>query len=224
MSETPETAESPEDSDHAYFQAIEAIFVELRGAPLLLSPADWQVARRWHREGVPLDLVRRTLEEVFARRKERGAKGKISSLRYCAPAVEAAWADLRELTAPAHRAVAPDFEVAPRLAALAAALPAGLPGREDLAARLAALGGDPQEVEDRLSALDREMLDQAGGGLDGEQRREIDAAVEKTLTSLGGRLPEEELEISRERLARQTLRRKLGLPVLSLFSPEAEAS
>src|SRR3954447_3427383 len=145
-----------EDSDHAYFQAVEEIFVALRGAPLLLSPADWQVARRWHREGVPLDLVRSTLEEVFAKRKERGAKGKISSLRYCAPAVEAAWADLRELTVPARRAEAPAFEVAPRLASLAARLRA----REALSARVAGLSGDPQEVEEHLAALDRQMLDQ----------------------------------------------------------------
>jgi hypothetical protein len=210
-----------EDSDHAYFQGVEEIFVELRGAPLLLSPTDWQVARRWHREGVPLELVRSTLEEVFARRKERGSRGKISSLRYCAPAVEAAWADRRELTAPARRTEAPDFEVAPRLAALAAALPGSLTGREDLATRLSALAGDPQEVEEHLSAIDREMLDRAAQGLDGETRSEIEAAVEKTLASLGGRLPAAELESSRERLARQILRRRLGLPVLSLFSPEA---
>ncbi|HTG36067.1 MAG TPA: hypothetical protein VLB76_24350 [Thermoanaerobaculia bacterium] len=222
-----DTAEAGEP-DHSYFQAIEEIFVELRGAPLLLSPADWQVARRWHQEGVPLDLVRSTLREVFARRKERGAKGKISSLRYCAPAVEAAWADLKELTAPAHRVEAPAFEVASRLAALAAALPAGLPGREALAARLNTLlntlAGDPQEVEEHLSAIDREMLDRAAAELDGEMRSEIDFAVEKTLVSLGGRLPAAELESSRERLARQILRRRLGLPVLSLFSPEAAAS
>src|SRR5690242_16408086 len=166
-----------ENSDHAYFQAVEEIFVELRGAPLLLSPADWQVARRWHREGVPLELVRSTLEEVFAKRKERGAKGKISSLRYCAPAVEAAWADVRELTAPARRAEAPAFEVAPRLQALAASLP----GREALSSRVAGLSGDPQEVEERLATLDREMLDQAWEGLDGEARSEVEAAVEKTL-------------------------------------------
>jgi hypothetical protein len=209
-----------EDSDHAYFQAVEEIFVALRGAPLLLSPADWQVARRWHREGVPLDLVRSTLEEVFAKRKERGAKGRISSLRYCAPAVEAAWADLRELTAPARRAEAPAFEVAPRLAALAASLP----DRETLAARITSLSGDPQEVEEHLSILDRQMLDQAWEGLDGEARSAVEAAVEKTLASLAGRLPAGELASSRERLVRQTLRRKLGLPVLSLFSPEAQGA
>jgi hypothetical protein len=218
------TADEP-DPDHAYFQAVEEIFVELRGAPLLLSPADWQVARRWHQEGVPLDLLRRTLTEVFARRKERGAKGKISSLRYCAPAVEAAWAELAALTAPGQRAAAPAFDVASRLAALAAALPSSLFSREALAARLIALSGnagDPQEVEDRLAALDREMLDAVAAGLDRDGRTEIDTAVEKTLALLRGRLPAEEIETSRERLFRQTLRRRLGLPVLSLFSPEAE--
>lgn len=210
-----------EDSDHAYFQAVEEIFVELRGAPLLLSPTDWQVARRWHQDGVPLDLVKRTLEEVFAKRKERGAKGKISSLRYCAPAVEAAWEELRELNAPGARSEAPAFEIRPRLTALAAALPTR--SFPEIQSRIEALEGDPQQVEDRLASLDREMLDAAEAGLDEETRAEIHASVEKTLSALGGRLPAEELERSRDRLARQALRRRLGLPVLSLFSPEAEA-
>jgi hypothetical protein len=215
------TADEP-DSDHAYFQAVEEIFVELRGAPLLLSPADYRVAQRWHREGVPLDLVRRTLEEVFAKRQERGAKGKVNSLRYCAPAVEAAWSDLKELTAPGQRATAPAFEVAPRLAALAAALPASLASREDWADRITGLAGAPQEVEDRLASLDGILLDAAVSSLAAEERADLDEAVEKTLTMLRGRLPADEIETSRARLFRQTLRRRLGLPVLSLFSPEAE--
>jgi hypothetical protein len=215
-------ATGAEDSDHAYFQAIEEIFVELRGAPLLLSPTDWQVARRWHREGVPLDLVRSTLEEVFAKRKERGSKGKISSLRYCAPAVEAAWANLRELTAPAHRVEAPAFEVAPRLAALAESLPSSFVDRNGWADRITSLSGAPQDVEDHLASIDHLMLNTALGGLTGEERAEIDEAVEKILALLRGRLPADELATSRGRLFRQTLRRRLGLPVLSLFSPEAE--
>lgn len=224
MSETVDPLIDPliADSDQAYFQAVEEIFVELRGSPLLLSAADWHVARRWHREGIPLDLIQRALAEVFAKRKERGARGKISSLRYCAHAVEVAWAELRELTAPGHRDEAPALDVPPRLASLAAALPGDLPNREPLAARITALGGRPQDVEEHLSALDREMLDAAERGLDEPLRAEILAAVEKTLTSLGGRLPAEELDRSRDRLFRQALRRRLGLPVLSLFSPEAE--
>jgi hypothetical protein len=206
-------------SAHAYFQAIEEMFVALRGAPLLLSPTDWQVARRWHQEGVPLDLIRGALQDVFARRKERVAKGKISSLRYCAPAVEAAWAERRELSVPGERAEAPAFDLGSRLRALAAALPAG---REELAGRITGLLGDPQTVEEHLAALDREMLAASSAALDDGTRTEIGAAVEKTLAALRSRLPADELERSRERLTSQVLRQRLHLPVLSLFSPDAE--
>lgn len=206
-----------DQDDHSYFQAVEEIFVRLRGAPLLLSPADWQVASRWHGEGVPLDLVARVLEEVFAKRKERGTKGKINSLRYCAPAVEAAWADLRELTAPGERAEAAPLDIAARLRSLAAALPA------DFAERVLALQGEAPSVEAALSALDREMLAAASSSLAPELREEVGAAVEKTLAALKGRLPADDLERSRERLTWQVLRQRLGLPVLSLFSPEASS-
>ena len=67
-------AAAPSAEDVAYFRAVEDAFVRLRGAPLLLSPEDFQVALRWRREGVPLSLVEATLEEVFAKRRERGAK------------------------------------------------------------------------------------------------------------------------------------------------------
>ncbi|HJX30055.1 MAG TPA: hypothetical protein VJ885_19295 [Thermoanaerobaculia bacterium] len=210
------------DDDHAYFQAVEEIFVRLRGAPLLLSPADWQVARRWHREGIPLDLVRRALEGVFEKRKERGSKGKISSLRYCAPAVEAAWSETRELVAPGERLEAPPFDPSARLQALAASLPAGLVGRDGFTARIVAISGEPQDIEEQLAVLDRELLKSAEASLDGSERAEVEAAVEKTLSGLRGRLPAGELESSRERLTWQVLRQRLALPVLSLFSPEAD--
>lgn len=210
------------DEDHAYFQAVEEIFVRLRGAPLLLSPADWQVARRWHREGIPLDLVRHALEGVFEKRKERGSKGKISSLRYCAPAVEAAWSERRELVAPGERLEAPPFDSSARLQALAAALPAGLAGRDGFTTRIVAISGEPQDIEEQLAVLDRELLKSAEASLDGTGRAEVDAAVEKTLSGLRGRLPAGELESSRERLTWQVLRQRLALPVLSLFSPEAD--
>ncbi len=211
------------EDDHEYFRAIEEIFLELRGSPLTLPPADWHVARRWHRAGIPIEVVRRALEEVFAKRKERGAKGKISRLSYCAPAVEAAWEELRELTAPGDRLQAPAFDAASRVRALAAALPPALSGHDGLAARIVSLAGDPQEIEEGLAALDREMLTAAAASLDGLARGEVEAAVETTMAGLRGRLSADELERSRERLTWQVLRQRLALPVLSLFSPEAEA-
>src|SRR5260370_40504073 len=71
--------------DHAYFLAIEDHFVRLRGAPLLLSPADWHAARRWHQQGIPLELVRRALEGGVPRRRGRGAQGRVSGPRHRSP-------------------------------------------------------------------------------------------------------------------------------------------
>jgi hypothetical protein len=220
---TEAEADSEAEADQAYFQAIEETFVRLRGAPLLLSPADWQVARRWHRDGVPLPLVQRVLEEVFARRRERGAKGRINSLRYCKPAVEATWTEVQQLTAPGHRTDAEPLDVAPRLAALADSLPEELPGRAELASRILGLAGESEAVEGALAELDRELLERATAGLDDGARTELDAAVESTLATLAARLPPEDLASARERLRRQLLRRRVGLPVLSLFSPEAQS-
>jgi hypothetical protein len=197
--------------------------VKLRGAPLLLSPADWHVARRWRLQGVPLELVRRSLDEVFTRRRERGAKGRISRLAYCAPAVEAAWAAHAELAAPGGRVEAEPFDAAARLSALAAALPSGL-AAAGLPARLRALaaaGLDAPAVEERLAELDRETLDRSLAALPGAVRGGLDATVDRAIAALGGRLPPAELDRARERLTRQVLRDQLGLPVLSLFSPEA---
>lgn len=215
-------------ADHAYFQAIEKTFIRLRGAPLLLSPADWRVARDWHRRGVPLELVEHTLEEIFARRREREAKRPISSLRYCARAVEAAWEERRELTAAGERGEAEPLEVEPRLRALAAALPTDLPARERWAERLLALAPTVAEageegVERALAALDAELLAAVEESLAPERRSRLETTLEATFAELLGRLPRDKAEEARARLRHQALRREAGLPLLSLFAPEAEA-
>lgn len=224
-----EPSPGPDDrSDQEYFQAVEATFLRLRGSPLLLSPKDWRTAQSWHRQGIPLDVVERTLEEVFERRRERGDEGKISTLRYCAPAVEGAWKRLRELTAPGERSGAGEgaapLAVGPRLEALAAALPPDLPGRERAAERIGALAADddPRRVEEELGALESQLLDALLAGLTAEERAALESEAEASLAPLAERMTREAAERSRERLVRQKVRRRAHLPTLSLFAPEAE--
>ncbi|MDX1503376.1 MAG: hypothetical protein R3325_13520 [Thermoanaerobaculia bacterium] len=210
--------------DHAYFQAIEATFLRLRGSPLLLSPADWRVARRWRRAGLPLTLVERTLEEFFAARARRGAEGRVNSLRYCAPAVERAAREWRRLTAPAAAGEPEAFDLERRLSALAEALPAGLRGRSRRAAEIRGLRGEPEEIENRLGELDRALVEEASERLGADERAELEEEAALALTHLGGRLSPEELGRIRERLVRRAVRRRAGLPTLSLFSAEARAA
>ena len=220
----PEPRIDPDSSPvKEYFDAIEETFRRLRDATILVAPDDYHVARRWYLKGIPLPLVQRVLEEVFARYRERGRKRPLNSLRICRPAVEAAWQEVQQLTAPGRRAEAEPLEVPPRLAALAAALPDGIAGRDDLAARLLGLEGESEAVEAALAELDHELLRGAAEGLDEAAAAELEAAVDSTLATLAARLPPEDLATARERLRRQFLRQRLGLPVLSLFSPEAGA-
>jgi len=213
-----------DESDLAYFQAVEGIFNSIRGTPLLLTQADFAIIERWRRDGVPLDFVRAGLEIAFARRQERRAKGKVNSFRMVSPAVDQAWAEAREMAAPGEPGVAAPIDVRARVAALAAALLAALPadpGGAALAARVAALAGDSAVVERALAGLDAELLAQADGGLPEDLRAAVDAAVERTTAALAPRLPAAEIERARGRLRHQVLRQRLHLPVLSLFSRDA---
>ena len=87
------------EKETAWLQAVEERFRALRGRPLLLSPADFERARAWYRQGIPLWLVLETLEEVFRQAAGRKPPVRPRSLAYCEPAVLeafAAWKDRRQ--------------------------------------------------------------------------------------------------------------------------------
>jgi len=217
MSATADGGPFPRDAESRYFDAVAEAFVKLRGAPLLVSPADYQIAKRWHADGVPLSLVVATMDEVFAKRRARGAKDRINGIRYCARAVDAAWAEVRELRGPARREAASEPPVGERLAELAAALPERLAEREEWRQRLLALGGPAAAVEAALRTLEEELLATAEAALEPAERARLDAEVGAILEGLRDRFPDGELGTLRGRLYRQRLRRLLELPVLTLF-------
>ncbi|MCH9648044.1 MAG: hypothetical protein K0U98_07380 [Deltaproteobacteria bacterium] len=206
--------------DQRYFLAIEEAFIRLRGAPLLLSPADWRQARAWREEGIPLGLVLEALEDLFERRRERGTKGSISSLRYCQRAIQEAWESARELNLTAQRQAAPSLDVPAALQALANSLPEALPQRESFVAAILAAGQEPEKSEQELEALDEQLLALLETELSPADRQRFEKEMETTLGKLSLRLPEEQVEKARERLRKQKLRSLLGVPVLSLFSVE----
>lgn len=212
MSSTDEPA-----AEHAYFRAIEDRFIELRGSPLLLSPADWQLARQWHEAGIPLQLVLDVLEQVFAGRKARAVRGKVQGLRYCAPAVEAAWASLTELQQTGVRRTAEAVDVAARLESLKEGLQECQLEVSGFLEELDALGGAPDEVEKQLADLDRRLIELATAEIGPSDRAEIDASVSRSLSRIRNRLGEEDLEGIREHLFHQAVRRRFRLPTLSLF-------
>jgi hypothetical protein len=224
-------AESASDlassADQLFFQAIEAHFVRLRGAPLLLSPADWRVASSWRQRGIPLAVVHGALEEVFARRRERGTESRVNSLRYCAQAVEKAWRDQVELGRVAAPAGGPGGEVrspptlAESLDLLAGRLPETLPEIDTWRRRIRALEGNPARVEEGLAALDAELLAALATALPVEERTELRDASRAATARLAERLGPRQVEGAVERLFAVRVRERWRVPILSLFSPEA---
>ena len=210
--------DSASTDDHAYFQAIEGRFIQLRGAPLLLSPADWQLAKSWHEQGIPVDLVLETLDQVFAARRDRDAKGRVQGLRYCAPAVERAWEERRELLATGQRGVPPALDVEERLQALSERLADDGMVDNDLAKRVARLEGTAEEVEVQLTEIDRQMLDAVTRSLPEEDLAVIRQSVASSVSKIHSRLSAVEAAEIHSRLEREAIRRRFDLPVLSLFA------
>ena len=123
---------------------------------------------------------------------------------------------------PAAAEVAREFDVPGRLARLAAALPPALPDRESWQSRLTALAGEPAAIEDQLGALDRELVVAGRATLDAEQQQLAAGAADRAAAMVAARLTPSGLAACREQLHDRAARDLLGLPVLSLFSPEAE--
>lgn len=225
LAATPEPADPGTAADQAYFRALEEHLLALRGKSTLLVPADWHAAFEWRRRGIPLDLVRRVMSELAARQKARRSRRGVSSLRYFRAAVERAWEEQLELGA---GGVAPRFDPGPplddRLRALAAAIPATVPGAEALRAQIAALAGEMEEVETALVELDRRLLAAVDAALSPGARERVARRVEAAIRPLAGALPAEERSLLAERLRAQALRAEGGVPLLSLFAEAALAA
>ncbi|MDA8019323.1 MAG: hypothetical protein MPN21_17925 [Thermoanaerobaculia bacterium] len=218
----PESPAGPpfdRSEDHAYFRAIESLFIELRGAPFQLSPDDFKVAKSWRAKGVPLDVALATLREKVTGAIERGQDPK-RRLSYYRQAVEQAWRRQSELQAPGSITTAQDLELAPRLARLAARLPDSLP---EIRARVEALrneNGGAEKVDTTLAEIDRDMLELARQALSAAERERLARQLRESMAALGGRLGGVS-NSARDRAEIRLLRDLANLPFLSLFSPDA---
>jgi hypothetical protein len=162
------------------------------------------------------------MSELFARQREKKSRRGISSLRYFRAAVEAAWDERLALQAGGFQAPPPPVSTGQRLERLAAVLPAHLPGVEALRAAILGCEGDVAQIEERLAGLELGFLADLEESLGAGDRAAIEERVRRALTQVPPpQRAAAEAEL-RPRLARQALRARFGLPVLSLFAPETE--
>jgi hypothetical protein len=185
----PRVAPEPEEDEASYGTRVEDAFIAERGTPFLLSPKDWGLVCAWRAAGIPSGTVIRAVQGAFERKRARGDLSKISSLTYCANAVEVLWALERRGLAGSH---------GPR----AAPLPEPLDAPRRLRLLAASLGpeeGAAPEVAEAVTAA-REAI----GALDAASGFEaLEEALSRIEKSLLKRLEKTLGDEGRERLARE---------------------
>jgi len=226
------TAGEPPD-EATYATRVEEAFIAERGTPFLLSANDWRLIRGWREGGIPVDTVIRAVRETFEKRRERGAAGKISSISYCANAVEERWQMERRglVGRGGGRLDETRPEIGPRLERLAAALrlaelgaPPGIDpevlrkGIGKALSKVEALPHDGafEEVEEKLSTVEASLVRSLLKGLSAEESAAVEAGVAEGLGDTAG-VSSEIVERMRRALTRREVRRRLGIPSLTLF-------
>jgi len=228
--------EAPELDEAAYATKVEEAFIAERGTPFLLSPKDWTLIRGWREGGVPVDTVIRAVREAFEKRRARGQAGKISSIAYCANAVEERWEmERRGLVGKAADAPAAGVD-APAREELLALLSTRLrersrplaPGeadedslgrlREKAAAKVDAIPreGPFEESEERLSVIEASLVKAAFSHLGPKQKELVESRVAEALGDVAGVSPAV-VERMQRALTRREVRALLGLPALTLL-------
>jgi hypothetical protein len=67
-----------------YFTEVEETFVQLRGAPMMISTVDWALIETWKSMGIPLHIVLRAIvKSMSGYRPELKGGRRVNSLLYC---------------------------------------------------------------------------------------------------------------------------------------------
>jgi biotin-(acetyl-CoA carboxylase) ligase len=226
---------APSDED-SYYAQVESHFVARRGSPLFISPSEWQWVMKWEGLGIPLEIVKQGIDRVFERPKVRARPPRLS---YCRQAVEAAFRRHKEASVGGRKEEAEDdrsgarahiLELGARLHELAresrgkseewsstledvAELVGSTAGRIDEAST-----EDLIAIESDLEALDRRLLGGAEGVVSDGAREELRREADASLGPFRDRMPDKVFRAALESAYRRRLRRRLGIPVVSLYN------
>lgn len=223
-----------------FFATIEETFVRLRGKHLFVGPADWQLMEDWKSRGIPVHVVLTAIQGTFTKFKAKNPTGTISSLSYCARAVEEAnrqWISSRvgahdnqpstsnvqpfgpeaiiaHISRTRAALTAPWIERAP---ALANAIHATDVALELLQSQIGRNGLSAHSIEEKLGEfeanLDEVIRSVAGQGT----TIEIGEAVTAMLNSYKSKMPENDYQKTFDGLFMKKLRERFNVPRLSLF-------
>ncbi|MGO9240877.1 MAG: hypothetical protein ACLQBJ_08705 [Bryobacteraceae bacterium] len=212
-----------------YFTEVEEQFQRARGTGLfLMSPLDWALVETWKNGGVPLEAVLRGIDTAFDKwRHRKNRTSLVNSLAYCTQAVmREAEAMANNLPSPGAHPAQDAFPVETVRAHLEkgrAAL-AALPGYEEIALAVERIGGaleehlrDPQELDQRLTAIEEKMAALARTRLADEELFEMRRELDLQLRPYRSKMTADQLAQLQKSFLDRKVYETAGLPRLSLF-------
>jgi exonuclease VII small subunit len=236
-----------QDYYEEYFLKIEALFAALRGRSILLSPADYQLARTWYDRGIPLSCALRGIRAAFFHKMSEGdiVEDEILSLNWCRWAVMKEWKEYKSVSLQDDSAAqfsAPErtgdeidsildsliFDL--NLKKIVQNIGEGVSQqllislREILQrleeARNAWQSGTAtaDELEEQLQSIDDSMMKAVWEHMDESKRKKINTSINKKLKKHEARLSEEATKQTRETARMSMLRHQLRLPRITLYS------
>lgn len=218
--------EAPSSPDDEYFLEIESHFAARRGTPFLFSAKDWALMKGWRDDSIPIAVVIEAIDQCFDKQQKAGRKRTISSLSYCRHAVREIWEERKALQVGAEGSV-PEVDPLEQVDRLAETLRAvaGEIETEEIATTLRACadtlrervkGQSVPQIEEALSGIEHELLERLARALPADQSGQIDDEIASMLEAFP--IEDDAMRAkTREANFRRLLRRRLGLPRLSLF-------
>ena len=213
-----------------YFRAVERTFLDLRGSGLVLSPADWDLVRRWEERGIPLEVVLSGIRATFSGRIRLSSRMPLGE---CSRAVESA-CDARRVrqAGAAPRDVAPEAGTgqerlvgrlrswSPDPARLANPEMAGdlVGAAREAAARIERLGKSQNAsagVGETVRAIENDLVIRLQAALPDAARDEIETEVRNKLAPYRTRMPESTWRKTFDQSVRRRVDEFFGLGLLT---------
>ncbi len=227
-----------ENEEDDFFSRIEKKFNQLRGTPLLVSPNDWALMAEWKKRGIPAVVIIEALERGFekttlSQNKKRG----INSLSYFRRIVEDCWESFQQLnvgrgeTKESEEEADTIIQHIRSLALLLDELSARHSDKKEITALLKDAcnnlnllilpfskgTGDIEKLEEELARIEdvigKTLLEHTSDDQLSAAWRE----AEDAFSHLNDSVNEKQLHDIKSRFVMKKLRKKYGIPRISLF-------
>lgn len=171
-----------------YLREVEDFFIQKRGTPFILSPEDVQLILFWFKREIPLEIIKKGIEEVFEKLKERDPEKKINTIKYCAQRIEELFRERQKIKARSWHRESTKIDIPQALNKNIETLKDFLKGKEEFKKPLEKFlkkieelkkVEDLDEIENNLKKIEEKIIEFYYKKIEKEEKEELKKQAEK---------------------------------------------